>query len=131
MNLRSNWKQRVQQLKLDAVTIYLAARDPRVPWYARVLALGVAGYLFSPIDLIPDWIPVFGYLDDMLIVPLGILLVIRITPQPIIDDCRERAAILLSEKIPHNRVAAICVITFWLSSGALCAAWVLHYHFHQ
>ena len=78
----SKWLQKAKDwartVKRDAHALYLASRDPRVPWYAKVLALAVAGYALSPIDLIPDFIPVFGYLDDVIIVPLGILLVIRL-----------------------------------------------------
>src|SRR3954466_3907625 len=78
-------------LSRDAHAIYFASRDPRVPWYAKLLAIGVAGYALSPIDLIPDFIPIIGYLDDLIIVPLGIWLVVSLIPPDIMADCRLRA----------------------------------------
>src|SRR5258707_10018619 len=78
-------------LKRDAHAIYLASRDPRVPWYAKALAIAVAGYALSPIDLIPDFIPVIGYLDDLIIVPLGIWLVVSLVPAEVMAECRIRA----------------------------------------
>jgi uncharacterized membrane protein YkvA (DUF1232 family) len=84
----NNWARRLSQ---DGHAIYLAARDPRVPWYVKYLALAVAGYALSPIDLIPDFIPVIGYLDDLIIVPLGIWLVVSLIPDDVIAECRAKA----------------------------------------
>lgn len=103
--------------------VYLAARDPRVPWYAKALALGVAAYAFSPIDLIPDFIPVLGYLDDLIVVPLGIALVIRLVPDTVWAECRLAAQ--EREKPSHPRlgvVAGIAVVLTWLAA----LAWVIH-----
>ena len=91
-------RQWARTIKRDAQAIYLAARDPRVPWYAKVLALCVAGYALSPIDLIPDFVPVLGYLDDLLIVPLGILAVVKLGPA-------ERHGRAPSRSLPHSRKA--------------------------
>src|ERR671928_583874 len=82
------WKQRARQLKTEVYAIYLAYRDPRVPWYARLFAACVVGYAFSPIDLIPDPIPVLGYLDDLILVPLGIALAVHMIPPGVLDECR-------------------------------------------
>jgi len=79
-------------IKRDVHALYLASRDPRVPWYAKALAIVVAGYALSPIDLIPDFVPVLGYLDDVILVPLGVLLVIRMIPPEIMAEHRELAA---------------------------------------
>ena len=76
-------KQWARLIKRDVIALWIAARDPRVPWYAKALAMAVAAYALSPIDLIPDFIPVLGYLDDLVIVPLGILLVVRLVPAPL------------------------------------------------
>jgi uncharacterized membrane protein YkvA (DUF1232 family) len=121
-------KERIRQCKLDAITLYLVCRDRRVPWYARAVALGAAGYVFSPIQLIPDWIPVIGYLDDIVVVMLGSILVLNITPKPVIDDCRTRAETLLDAGLPYNRTATICVIILWLALGAWLSCWLLHHH---
>ena len=86
-----NWRRRARGLKRDTFALYLAARDPRVPWYTKALALGVVGYALSPIDLIPDFIPIIGYLDDLILVPLGIALVLWLTPGYVLAESRERA----------------------------------------
>ena len=101
-------------IKRDVHAIYLAARDPRVPWYAKALALCVAGYALSPIDLIPDFIPVIGYLDDLIIVPLGIVAVVKLIPPEIMAEYRAAAAIA-SEK-PISRAAAGLFIVIWIAS---------------
>src|SRR5882757_1722082 len=93
-------------LKRDVHAIYLAARDPRVPWYAKALALGVAGYAFSPIDLIPDFVPVLGYLDDLIIVPLGLWLVVRLTPPALVAELRHEAERRIAAGRPVSHVAA-------------------------
>ncbi|MEO8275013.1 MAG: YkvA family protein [Thermoanaerobaculia bacterium] len=107
------WARRV---KRDAVTVYFAARDPRTPWFARALATFVAAYALSPIDLIPDFIPVLGYLDDLVIVPLGLLLVLRWIPPEVLATSREKAAAALDR--PRSRGAAGFFVSIWL----LCAA---------
>ena len=84
-------KAHAARLKLEARALYLAARDPRTPWYARWLVAAVVAYALSPVDLIPDFIPVLGYLDDLILVPLGLLLAIRLTPEIVLIECRERA----------------------------------------
>lgn len=109
-------------LKRQTLTVYFAARDPRMPWIPRVVALGVAAYALSPIDLIPDFIPVLGLLDDLLIVPLGIALVIRLTPRSVLDDVR-RAADAAVER-PASRVAAAFIVLLWVLS-VLLLTWVV------
>jgi uncharacterized membrane protein YkvA (DUF1232 family) len=99
--------------------LYLAYRDPRVPWYARLAAALVVGYAFSPIDLIPDFIPVLGYLDDLVVVPLGAALAIRLIPAAVIVECRQRAEAELSAGKPVNWTAAGLVIAIWLLLAAL------------
>jgi uncharacterized membrane protein YkvA (DUF1232 family) len=105
------------KLKVETYALYLAYRDPRVPWYARVFAALVVGYAFSPIDLIPDPIPFIGYLDDLILVPLGIALAIRMIPAEVLAECREKAKEL--SKKPVNRVAAVVVVAVWLALAAL------------
>jgi len=106
-------------LKRDVVAVYLAARDPRVPWYAKALALVVAAYALSPIDLIPDFIPVLGYLDDLLLVPLGILLVRRLIPRELFAEFQS-AANAVSER-PVSRAAAVVIVIVWLLAAAVVA----------
>jgi uncharacterized membrane protein YkvA (DUF1232 family) len=103
------------------LAIYFAARDPRTPWYAKALALCVAGYALSPIDLIPDFVPVLGYLDDLVIVPLGILTVLRLIPPEIMAE--NRAAAALCAERPVSRTAGIAIALVWAASIAL-VGWV-------
>ncbi len=117
-----------QALRRDVHAIYLAARDPRVPWYAKLLAMAVAGYALSPIDLIPDFIPVLGYVDDLIIVPLGIWLVVRLIPKEIMAECRVIASD--AETRPHGRGAAITIVAIWIFATTLLA-WVVFAHWHR
>jgi len=113
-------------IKRDVHALYLASRDPRVPWYAKALALVVAGYALSPIDLIPDFIPVLGYLDDVILVPLGIMLIIRLIPPEIMTEHRALAA--AAQDRPVSRTAAIVIAGIWVASIALCG-WLGYRYF--
>jgi uncharacterized membrane protein YkvA (DUF1232 family) len=115
---RASWKRRVQQVKVELYALYLAYRDPRVPTYARIFAACVVGYAFSPIDLIPDFIPVLGYLDDLVIIPVGVLIALKMIPAPVMADCRLRAHEVMQQGKPVNRTAAAIIVGLWL----LCAA---------
>jgi uncharacterized membrane protein YkvA (DUF1232 family) len=115
------WKARARQLKAEVYALYLAYRDPRVPWYAKVLAACVVGYALSPIDLIPDFIPVLGYLDDLVLIPLGIALTLRLIPPEVLDECRARARAELAEGKPVTRAAAAVIVAIWVGLAALAA----------
>lgn len=117
-------KQKFKQLKRETYAIYLACKDPRVPWYAKVLASCVVAYAFSPIDLIPDFIPIIGYLDDLLIVPLGIMLVLKLIPKVVIEECRQKAEATINQEKPTNGIAAIVILIIWLLVGVLIAIWI-------
>src|SRR5512135_1608672 len=104
------WKARARELKILVYALYLAYRDPRVPWYARIFGALVVGYAFSPIDLIPDPIPVLGYLDDLVIVPLGVWLALKMIPAPVMAECRARADEIIAQGKPVNRVAAVIIV---------------------
>lgn len=112
--------------KRDVHAIYLASRDPRTPWFAKALALLVAGYALSPIDLIPDFIPVLGYLDDVILVPLGILAVVRMIPPEVMAE--HRAAAALADQRPVSRRAAAMIVCVWALSIAL-TAWLGYRYF--
>ncbi len=114
MGAITGWKQRAKQLKSAVYVIYLISKDPRVPWYTRVVAACVIGYAFSPIDLIPDPIPVIGYLDDLILIPLGIALVLRMVPQPVLADCREKAQSIMEQGKPTNWIAAGVIVAIWI-----------------
>ena len=109
-------------IKRDVLAVWLAARDPRTPWPVRLLAMAVAAYALSPIDLIPDFIPVLGYLDDLLIVPLGILLVVRLIPPELLAE--HRAAAARRPDRPVSIAAAVVMIALWLAAGALLWRWL-------
>jgi uncharacterized membrane protein YkvA (DUF1232 family) len=120
-----DWKERVRQLKAETYALYLAYRDPRMPWYARLLAVCVVGYAFSPIDLIPDFIPVLGYLDDLVLVPLGIALTIRLVPNELMQECRERARSEMASGRPVSRMAAAIIVCIWLLLATLAVLGIL------
>ena len=114
--MTSRLKTWARSIRRDVHALYLASRDPRVPWYAKALGLMVAGYALSPIDLIPDFIPVLGYLDDLILVPAGIWLVIRLIPPHVMAEHRELAA--AAQDRPVSRTAAIFVVCVWVILAA-------------
>lgn len=115
-------KSWARALKRDIVTLWLAARDPRVPWYAKAIAGAVAAYALSPIDLIPDFIPILGYLDDLIIVPLGIWLAIRLIPLDIISDLRAEAA---TRSKPRTWVGVVPILAIWAAAALILIWWWL------
>jgi uncharacterized membrane protein YkvA (DUF1232 family) len=117
-----SWREQARRLKQDVVAIALATRDPRVPWYAKALGACVIAYALSPIDLIPDFVPVVGYLDDLVLVPLGLLLMLRLIPAPVMAEHRAAAAELAQRPVSYAGAAAIIVI--WLAVLALAAYWL-------
>ncbi|MCB0184453.1 MAG: DUF1232 domain-containing protein [Caldilineaceae bacterium] len=123
-NMFARWQIAARRLKGEVVALYLAYRDPRTPILARLLALIVVGYAFSPIDLIPDFIPLLGYLDDLILLPLGIALVIRLIPPPVMVESRAKAKALLDQRRPTNWVAAALIVAIWLVLLVLGILWV-------
>jgi uncharacterized membrane protein YkvA (DUF1232 family) len=119
------WKRRARQLKSETYALLLAYRDPRVPWYAKVFAALVVAYAFSPMDLIPDFVPVLGYLDDLLLVPLGIALAFKMIPPAVVAESRLKAQEALSEQRPRNWIAAGIIVVIWLLLVALAVTLVL------
>jgi len=118
------WRQRARQLKTETYAVYLAYQDPRVPWYARIFAACVVGYAFSPIDLIPDFVPILGYLDDLVLVPVGIVLALKMIPPTVMAECRVKAREVIAQGKPVNRTAAVVVVATWLFLAALAVALV-------
>lgn len=114
MGIVESWKRWGRELKTETYALYLAYRDPRVPWYARVFAACVVAYAFSPLGLIPDFIPILGYLDDLLLVPLGIALALKMLPPAVRDECREKARAEMAKGKPTNWVAGAVIVTVWL-----------------
>ena len=118
----ASWKHRAHQLKVELYALYLVYRDPRVPIYARVFAACVVGYAFSPIDLIPDFIPILGYLDDLVIIPVGVVVALKMIPAVVMLDCRIRAQEVMKQGKPVNRTAAVIIVILWLLFAAVCLA---------
>jgi uncharacterized membrane protein YkvA (DUF1232 family) len=121
-----SWKRKARELKVQVYALYLAYKDPRVPVYAKIFAACVVGYAFSPIDLIPDPIPVLGYLDDLVIVPLGVALALKMIPADVLAECQEQARELIKQGKPVNKVAAAVIIGIWLLVAALAVYVVLN-----
>ncbi len=116
-------KQRARHLRCETFALYLAARDTRTPWYAKLLVAGIVAYAFSPIDLIPDFVPVLGYLDDLILIPLGITLAIKMVPHSVLAECRTRAQESMQNGKPVSRVAGTVIIIIWLLLAVLFAVW--------
>lgn len=125
MRLRERWREQARDLKREVYALYFAVRDPRVPWYAKALAACVVAYACSPIDLIPDPIPILGYLDDLVLIPLGVLAVRALIPEAVLEDCRVRAGQLDAK--PRNWVAAGIIVVIWLLLAALTTYWLLRW----
>jgi len=117
-------KRRAHALRAETFALYLAARHAQTPWYAKLLVAGIVAYALSPIDLIPDFIPVLGYLDDLVLVPLGIVLAIKMIPPPVLEECRERARAALGGDRPVSRAAAAVIVAIWLALAALGTVWL-------
>jgi uncharacterized membrane protein YkvA (DUF1232 family) len=116
-------KQRARRLKAETFALYLAARHPGTPWYAKFLIAGIVAYMFSPIDLIPDFVPILGYLDDLILIPLGLALAIKMVPAQVLAECRARAQEVMLNGKPVSRVAGAVIILIWVTLAALCIVW--------
>ncbi len=114
MKVIASLKQKEEQLKNEVYALYLAYKDPRVPWYAKAFMAAIIGYALSPIDLIPDFIPVLGYLDDLIIIPAGIFLALKMIPQGVIEECRAKA-----KTEPMSTKAK------WVAASVIIAVWLL------
>ena len=119
------WTQWARLLKRETFTLYLVCRHPRVPWYAKFLAFIVVGYALSPIDLIPDFIPVLGYLDDLILIPLGIMLVIRLVPADVVAECRARSEEIVGRVTRTGKIAAGVIVAIWILAAALIIRLIL------
>jgi uncharacterized membrane protein YkvA (DUF1232 family) len=113
------WRSWARGIKQETFALALCLRDPRTPWWTKLLAAGVVAYALSPIDLIPDFIPLLGYLDDLILVPLGIVAVRALLPADVLADCRQRAAETLSQGRPISWAGAAMVVALWLACLAL------------
>jgi uncharacterized membrane protein YkvA (DUF1232 family) len=117
MNMEA-WRRQARQLSAQTYALYLAYRHPRTPWYAKVFAALIVGYVFSPIDPIPDFIPFVGLLDEMVVVPIGVLIAAKMIPRQVMEECQESARKVAEGEKPVSRVAAVIVVAVWL----LCVA---------
>lgn len=117
------WRENARLLKREVYALYFAARDPRVPWYAKLLAGCVVAYAFNPIDLIPDPVPILGYLDDLALIPLGVLAVRQMIPDGILAECRAKAHDLVEK--PTNWIAAAVIVLIWLPMAAAATYWLV------
>jgi uncharacterized membrane protein YkvA (DUF1232 family) len=117
----SRLRKWAMELKQQTLVVYFAARDPRTPWFARLLALGIAAYALSPIDLIPDFIPVLGYLDDLVIVPLGLMLVLRLIPADVVSSSRAKASDAVDK--PTSPAMAVAIVAIWVIAVGALGVW--------
>jgi uncharacterized membrane protein YkvA (DUF1232 family) len=125
MGLLSKWKGLARKLALESWTLYYAYRNPKTPCYAKALAALIVAYAFSPIDLIPDFVPVLGYLDDLILIPLGITLAIRLIPKGVYAESRELARRRLGQPKPRNWLMGAVIIAVWVAAAAWLAYAIL------
>jgi len=116
------WKERARLLQAETYALWLAYKDPRVPWYAKAFAAVVVAYAFSPIDLIPDFIPVLGYVDDLVLIPLGVSAALKMIPAPVMEECRDKARETMAEGQPVSRATAAIIVVLWVLALAVVAA---------
>jgi uncharacterized membrane protein YkvA (DUF1232 family) len=117
---RKTWKERARQLKRELYALMLAYKDRRVPWYARLFVICLLGYAFSPLDLIPDFVPILGYLDDLIVLPLGVLLAIKLIPPVVLEESRVQAEVMVNHEKPTNWIGIVVIILIW----TLCAVMI-------
>ena len=116
MNLAA-LKARARQVKIELIALALASRDPRTPWYAKLIVAGGVAYALSPVDFVPDFIPVIGLIDDLIFIPIALALAVRFIPAPVLADCRSRAGEIAERKT--SRAAAVVIFTLWIALAAL------------
>jgi len=119
------WKQSARKLKAETYALYLVYKHPDTPWYAKVFAGLVVAYAFSPIDLVPDFIPVLGYLDDLVLIPLGITLALKMIPTAVMEECRTQAQNEMRAGKPVNWLSAAVIVGIWIALAGLCVVWLL------
>ncbi len=121
------WKQRAKTLQAETYALFLAYKHPKTPWYAKVFVGLVTAYAISPIDLIPDFIPILGYLDDLILVPLGISLAIKMIPPEVMTECRIRSQEVLNEGKPVNWLVGVLIILVWLVVLFFVGFWLFRF----
>lgn len=112
--MANSWKEWAISLKKNTYALYLATRDPRVPLIAKIIIGLVVAYALSPIDIIPDFIPILGYLDDLILLPIGIAFAVKLIPRQVWQDCRLRAETEITNNLPKSRKAAVIIVTLWV-----------------
>jgi uncharacterized membrane protein YkvA (DUF1232 family) len=123
VSLIAKLKARVRHLKGEVSALYLAARHPMTPWYAKLFVLALVAYALSPIDLIPDFIPVLGLLDELVLLPLGIVLAIKMVPPSVMAECRARALANATRGTGAGRIVAVVIVLLWLTLAIVAAIW--------
>ena len=122
-SLSGRLRQRIRELKVETYSLYLAVRHPDTPWYAKVIVAVIVAYALSPIDLIPDFIPIIGLLDDLVLIPLGIIMAKRMIPLLVLAECRQRADQGIINGMPVSRTAGFVVMVIWVGLAALFTVW--------
>ncbi len=125
MKLLKILNQFAHNLKHEVLALYFAARHPQTPWYTKLLVTAVVAYAFSPVDLIPDFIPILGYLDDLILLPLGIALAIKMIPAQVFGECRMQAAKVIDSQKPSNWIAGNVILFIWLVIGVILGLWII------
>ena len=113
-------------MKNAIFTIYLISTDKRLSWWKRAFLAIIIGYAISPIDLIPDFIPLLGYIDDLILVPIGIFIALKLIPQKVIDEARKEASVIVDQSIPIGKKTSVLIICIWILGLLLLFSWILN-----
>ncbi|MDB5902386.1 MAG: hypothetical protein JWM26_1264 [Betaproteobacteria bacterium] len=131
MSLIATLKTRARQLKAEVAALYFAARHPGTPWYAKLVIVAIVAYALSPIDLIPDFIPVLGFLDEIILLPFGIVLAVKLVPTSVMTECRARVAAGSGVDTRAGRIAAVVIVIVWIGVLVLASMWAYSAFAHQ
>ena len=123
MSFIANLKSRARRLKAEVTALYLAARHPRTPWYAKALIAAIVAYALSPIDLIPDFIPVLGFVDEIVLLPFAIVLAVKLVPADVMAECRARASETGRVMTRAGRIGAVVIVVLWIAAIAVAGTW--------
>jgi uncharacterized membrane protein YkvA (DUF1232 family) len=123
IGILKRFKERARALRSDICTLYLAAQHPKTPWHAKLFMAAIVAYAFSPIDLVPDFVPILGYLDELILLPIGISIALKMIPPDIVMDCRARADQSSPDVQRAGRIAAVVIVTFWIALAVLGGVW--------
>jgi uncharacterized membrane protein YkvA (DUF1232 family) len=124
MSFVANLRARARRLGAEVTALYFAARHPHTPWYAKAFIAAIVAYALSPIDLVPDFIPILGFVDELVLLPFAIALAVKLVPREVMDECRAKASAIARVSARAGRIGAAVIVVLWIALIVLAGAWV-------